>query len=106
LAASVEAFTSMDDAKVKKIGTPSLLSALNEKLAAEGWNRRLAQFAARLKDHEARAFAFLLAAAVAFVDDHVAHAEAAALEALASALKITADESQEILYDVRETLFE
>jgi hypothetical protein len=41
---------------------------------------------------------------VAFADDHVAHAEAAALEALASALHITADESQEILYDVRDSL--
>jgi hypothetical protein len=42
---------------------------------------------------------------VAFVDDHVAHAEAAAREALASALRIGPDESQEIRYDVRETLF-
>jgi hypothetical protein len=39
-------------------------------------------------------------------DDHVAHAEAAALEAMASALAITSDESQEILHDVRETLFD
>jgi hypothetical protein len=106
LAASVEAFASMDDVKVQKIGTTTLLSALNEKLAADGWNKRLADVAARLKDHEARTFAFRLAAGVAFVDDHVAHAEAAALEALAGALKISADESQEILYDVRETLFE
>jgi hypothetical protein len=59
-----------------------------------------------LQDQEARAFAFRLAAGVAFVDDHVAHAEAAALEAMASALAISADESQEILYDVREALFE
>ena len=79
---------------------------LNEKLAGDGWNKRLAAVAERLRDREARTFAFRLAAGVAFVDDHVAHAEAAALEALASALHIGADESQEILYDVRDSLFE
>jgi hypothetical protein len=88
------------------IDTTKLLVALNERLEAEGWNKRLAAVAARLRGGEARAFAFRLAAGVAFVDDHVAHAEAAALEAMASALAISADESQEILYDVREALFE
>ena len=71
-----------------------MLAALNEKLESQGWNQRLASVAERLRDPEARAFAFRLAAGVAFVDDHVAHAEAAALEALASALKIGSDESQ------------
>jgi hypothetical protein len=36
----------------------------------------------------------------------VAHAEAAALEAMAGAFSLSADESQEILHDVRETLFD
>lgn len=106
LAASVDAFGSLDGPATKKIDAGKLLVALNQKLELEGWNKRLASVAARLQDREARTFAFRLAAGVAFVDDHVAHAEAAALEAMASALQISADDSQEILYDVRETLFE
>jgi hypothetical protein len=39
------------------------------------------------------------------LDDHVAHAEAAAVDALAAALKLSSDESQELLHDVQETLF-
>ena len=105
LAASVDAFAALD-AKPRRIDTQPLLAALNAKLEKEGWNRRLAAVAERLREKESRAFAFRLAAGVAFVDDHVAHAEAAALEALASALQISAEESQEILYDVRDSLFE
>ncbi len=109
LAGSVDAFTAIDtdrDKPPKKIDANRLLVALNEKLEKEGWNKRLAAVAERLRDAEARMFAFRLAAGVAFVDDHVAHAEAAALEALASALHISSEESQEILYDVRDSLFE
>jgi tellurite resistance protein len=106
LCASVDAFSELDHvATPKRVDTSALLAVLNDRLAQDGWNRRLASVATRLKDHEARAFAFRLAAGVAFVDDVVAHAEAAALEAMASALAIDADESQEILFDVREALF-
>jgi tellurite resistance protein len=105
LAASIDAFSSIDGKPAAKIDTPRLLLAMNDKLGTDGWNARLAAVAKRLQDNEARAFAFRLAAGVAFVDDHVAHAEAAALEAMASALAISADDSQEILYDVREALF-
>jgi tellurite resistance protein len=107
LAASVDAFTALPTAPpgAKRIDVSAMLVKLNEKLAADGWSRRLALVAERLRDRESRAFAFRLAAGVAFVDDHVAHAEAAALEAMASALHIDAEESQEILYDVREALF-
>lgn len=105
LAASVDAFSSFDGEWRKRVDANRLLVTFNEKLA-DGWNKRLAAVAERLRDREARTFAFRLAAGVAFVDDHVAHAEAAALEALASALHIGADESQEILYDVRDSLFE
>lgn len=109
LAASIEAFASLEG----KPGAPSrskpdpskMLLAMNDRLGNEGWNKRLAAVAARLTDPESRAFAFRLAAGVAFVDDHVAHAEAAALEAMASALEIPADDSQDILSDVREALF-
>lgn len=104
LAASVDAFTELEGSK--RIDAGPLLVKMNEWLARDGWNKRLHSVADRLRDREARAFAFRLAAGVAFVDDVVAHAEAAALEAMASALSIGADESQEILYDVREALFD
>lgn len=106
LAASVDAFASLDEPRKKKVDVGAMLVVLNQRLDEEGWTKRLASVAARLRDRESRAFAFRLAAGVAFVDDHVAHAEAAALEAMAAALAIGADESQEILYDVRETLFD
>ncbi len=104
LAASVDAFSALDGAG-RPIDAAPLLASMNAKLGTDGWNRRLAAVADRLHDRESRAFAFRLAAGVAFVDDHVAHAEAAALEALASALQISSEESQEILYDVRDSLF-
>jgi hypothetical protein len=107
LAASVDAFASLGGPGGRRgIDVGAMLLVLNQKLDEEGWTKRLASVAARLRDGESRAFAFRLAAGVAFVDDHVAHAEAAALEAMAAAFAITPDASQEILYDVRETLFE
>src|SRR5262245_28300228 len=105
LAASVDAFAALDPKAARRIDAGPLLVAMNDKLERDGWNKRLVAVAERLREQEARAFAFRLAAGVAFSDDHVAHAEAAALEALASALKIGPDESQEILYDVRDSLF-
>ena len=104
LAASLDAFTELEGKA--HIDAGPLLVEMNERLARDGWNQRLHAIADRLRDAEARTFAFRLAAGVAFVDDVVAHAEAAALEAMASALSIGADESQEILYDVREALFD
>ncbi len=104
LAASVDAVAALDGKP--PIDAAPLLGSFNAKLEQDGWNRRLAAVAERLHDREARTFAFRLAAGVAFADDHVAHAEAAALEALASALQISSEESQEILYDVRDSLFE
>lgn len=106
LAASVDAFSSLDGKSPRRIDVGPLLAGMNDKLERQGWNKRLATVAERLVSREARTFAFRLAAGVAFVDDHVAHAEAAALEALASALHIGSDESQELLYDVRDSLFE
>ena len=104
LSASVDAFSALENRPSLDCGP--LLAKMNKLLATDGWSKRLHSVAERLKDREARAFAFRLAAGVAFVDDVVAHAEAAALEAMASALTIDADESQEILYDVREVLFD
>jgi tellurite resistance protein len=104
LAASIDAFTSLDSGR-RRVDHTALFAGMNEKLEKEGWNQRLASIAERLHGAEARTFAFRLAVGVAFVDDHVAHAEAAALEALASALQISSEESQEIMYDVRDSLF-
>ena len=61
--------------------------------------------ARRIQTPDGRTFAFRLAAGVAFVDDHVAHAEAAAIDSLASALELDADESQSLLREVVDTLF-
>jgi hypothetical protein len=104
LAASVEAMVELAPA-ARKVRVDKLLGELNARLAKDGWKARLDATAARLKGHEARTFAFRLAAGVAFVDDHVAHAEAAAIDALTAALGLSSEESQEILNDVQETLF-
>src|SRR5688572_11111220 len=78
LAASVDAFASIDTNGARRVDTGTLLVAMNDKLEKDGWNKRLASVAERLREPEARTFAFRLAAGVAFVDDHVAHSEAAA----------------------------
>jgi hypothetical protein len=103
LRASIEALADMRE-------TPGLrldetLATLNTKLSQEGWKRRLEDACSRLHAPDARSFAFRLAAGVAFVDDFVAHAEAAAIDALARALDLDREESQDILREVHETLF-
>jgi tellurite resistance protein len=102
LTASVEAIM---DLAGKRVDTNKLLAELNTRLGKEGWKARLDAVATHVKSPEARSFAFRLAAGVAFVDNHVAHAEAAGIAALAGALDLTPEESQEILNDVQETLF-
>jgi len=105
LAASCEAMIDLTGARSQPVKIGKLLGDLNAALAKEGWKARLDAVAGRLRGAEARSFAFRLAAGVAFVDDHVAHAEAAGIDALAAALALTPEESQEILSDVQETLF-
>jgi hypothetical protein len=87
------------------IDLDATLVDLSRRLERDGWTARLDDVARRLRTEESRSFAFRLAAAVAFVDDHVAHAEAAAIDALAAALALSSDVSQQILHDVRDTLF-
>jgi hypothetical protein len=82
------------------------LHELNAKLARDGWKGRLDTLSRRLASSESRAFAFRLAAGVAFCDDTVEHAEAAAIDAFAAALQLTSEESQEILLEVQATLFD
>jgi len=104
LAATMQAILDTGDRK-EAIDVDSTLVDLSRRLERDGWTVRIDEVARRLRTEEARSFAFRLAAAVAFVDDHVAHAEAAAIDALAAALSLPNDVSQQILHDVRDTLF-
>jgi len=104
LAASVQAILDTTGGKLKLDLDPAM-AELGERLARDGWKGRLDTLARRLPTEESRTFAFRLAAAVAFVDDNVVHAEAAAIDALAGALGIPADDSQRILGEVQEELF-
>ena len=103
LTASIQAIIDMH--AVDGMQLESTLEELNMKLARDGWNGRLEAVSTRITTDEGKAFAFKLAAGVAFVDDHVAHAEAAAIDALAGALGLPAEESQQILREVHEELF-
>jgi tellurite resistance protein len=106
LAGSVQAVMDIaPEGGTRVVTLEETLVDLNKRLGKEGWKARLDEVARRLRTQEARSFAFRLAAGVAFVDDHVAHAEAAAIDALAAALHLSEAESQEILHDVQETLF-
>jgi tellurite resistance protein len=103
LGASIQAIADMHAVEGMKLD--ETLEELNKKLARDGWNGRLEAVSQRITTDEGRSFAFRLAAGVAFIDDHVAHAEAAAIDALASALGLSSDESQAILLEVNADLF-
>ena len=103
LRASVNALADMQ--MVGGIRLDETMKDLSQKLADDGWNARLREASSRIRAPEARVFAFQLAAGVAFVDDFVAHAEAAAIDSLAQALELEKDESQALLREVHETLF-
>ncbi|MCC6877693.1 MAG: hypothetical protein IT378_25515 [Sandaracinaceae bacterium] len=100
---SLEALSDPSDPTRPELG--ALLAELSRKLAEDGWAARLADAASRVQSPESRAFAFRLAAGVAFVDDFVAHAEAAAIDALSQALSLSKEEAQELLREVHATLF-
>ncbi|MGO9000262.1 MAG: hypothetical protein ACLQVI_43595 [Polyangiaceae bacterium] len=104
LAGTMQAMLDTQDRK-GPIDLDATLVDLSRRLERDGWTARLDEVARRLRSEEARSFAFRLAAAVAFVDDQVVHAEAAAIDALAAALALSSDLSQQILHDVRDTLF-
>ena len=104
LAASLQAFLDTRG-RGGAVDADSMLVDLSRRLERDGWTARLDDVARRLTTSEARSFAFRLAVAVAFVDDHVAHAEAAAIDALAAALHLSADQADTLLHEVRDTLF-
>ena len=83
-----------------------MLVHLGTSLERDGWTARLDAVADRLVTADARAFAFRLSAAIVFVDDHLAHAEAAALRALAAALDLDGPTTQHIIEDVQDALAE
>ena len=83
----------------------AVIEDLSDKLEKDGWRHRLTSACQRIRAPEARSFAFQLAAGVAFVDDFVAHAEAAAIDSLAQALELPKAESQHLLRDVHASLF-
>jgi len=103
LRASIAAIVDMH--VVEEIRLEPLLAELNSALERDGWKARLDDVARRIATDDGKAYAFRLAAGVAFVDDHVAHAEAAAIEAFAATLGIDPDESQTILKEVYDELF-
>lgn len=86
-------------------GLETLIAGFATKLQADGWSARLSDVARRIPTQDGRIFAFRLAAGVAMVDDQVEHAEAAAIEAFASALELDAEDSQALLREVVEELF-
>lgn len=103
LRASLAALNDMkelDDVTLEKT-----LEDLSEKLEQQGWKTRLEKACARIKAPEARHFAFQLAAGVAFVDDFVAHAEAAAIDTLARTLELEPEDSQRLLREVHVSIF-
>ena len=103
LGASIQAIADMH--AIEGMQLEATLEELNGKLARDGWNGRLESVTKRIQSDEGKSFAFRLAAGVAFIDDHVAHAEAAAIDALAGALGLSTEESQQILQEVHEDLF-
>lgn len=103
LRASIEAI--MDMHAMENLELEPLLEELNEKLQKDGWKARLTDVARRIPTDDAKAYAFRLAAGVAFVDDNVEHAEAAAIDAFAAAMGLDTEASQEILREVVAELF-
>lgn len=103
MAASVQALR--DIHSIEGLDLKVTLDQLNQALADDGWTERVHRAASRLRTPDARTFAFRLAAAVAFVDDHVRHAEAAALANLQRELGLEKREADALLEDVHEMLF-
>jgi tellurite resistance protein len=96
---AIEAAFGEGDVDVK-----AMLAKMSSRLEAEGWDKRMKAVARSLAGARAEG-AYRIAVGVAFIDDDVAHAEAAALEAFAHALGISDDRAHAIMGEVREELF-
>jgi len=102
LSASVEQI--LEAPSDELMGLDKRLDSLAEALRSDGWSARLHEAVQRIQSDDGRRLAFRLAVGVAFVDDHVAHAECAAIETLVTALRLDED-AQQILREVADELF-
>jgi tellurite resistance protein len=82
-----------------------IVDGMARALRDEGWERRLRAVTEQLRGTPDAERAYRLATSVAFVDDEVAHAEAAALDALAAALAIAPERAHAIMSEVHRDLF-
>jgi tellurite resistance protein len=83
----------------------TLVKRMADRLGTDGWARRVAAVHEAIAGTEHAETAYRLAAAVAFVDDMIEHAEAAALEALARAFGLSEQRAHAIMTEVRTELF-
>jgi tellurite resistance protein len=83
----------------------AMLTQMSKRLEGEGWDKRMKAVARALEGSDHAETAYRIAVGVAFVDDSVAHAEAAALEALGRALGLSDDRAHAIMGEVRNELF-
>jgi len=86
------------------VDVKAMLAKMSSRLEAEGWDKRMRAVARSLAGKNAER-AYRIAVGVAFIDDDVAHAEAAALEAFANNLGVSDDRAHAIMGEVREELF-
>lgn len=88
-----------------------LLEQMSRRLEADGWDKRMnavvraANGSTDVRGSHNAVAVYRIAVAVAFVDDNVAHAEAAALAAFARALGISDERAHAIMGEVRQELF-
>jgi tellurite resistance protein len=87
------------------VNPKELLGAMAARLEAEGWDKRAKAVSRALAGTEHAERAYRLAVSVAFVDDDVAHAEAAGLDSLARGLGVGDDRTHEIMSELRKELF-
>ena len=83
----------------------ALLAAMAARLEAEGWDKRAKAVSRSLAGTEHAERAYRIAVSVAFVDDDVAHAEAAGLDSLARGLGVSDERTHTIMSEVRRELF-
>ena len=87
------------------VDVKAMLATMSSRLESEGWEKRMKAVARALAGSQNAERAYRIAVGVAFVDDDVAHAEAAALEAFARALGVSDERAHAIMGEVREELF-
>lgn len=102
LQASLEALADIQG--IEGLDVDDTLSELGARLDRDGWRARVQAAARRLTSDDARSFAFRLSVGVAFVDNFVASAEAAAIDVVAEALDLSRDDALLIMREVSEVL--